>query len=111
VAEAKALLGTIAQLRELPKPLGEKALVKLHDAFLTAVDETDAANNARKRVVAKKHAIRDQLRTHIVQVRTAVRGIYGTDSTEYGEVGGTRASERRRPTRKPAGPAPAPAPH
>jgi hypothetical protein len=36
----------------------------------------------------------------VTRVRSGIRGFYGPDSTQYGQVGGTRTSERKRPTRK-----------
>jgi hypothetical protein len=35
------------------------------------------------------------------RVRSGVRGVFGPDSGEYAQVGGTRRSERRSPNRKP----------
>ena len=37
----------------------------------------------------------------VKRVRAGVKGIYGDDSSQYEMVGGTRRSERKRPTRKP----------
>ena len=37
---------------------------------------------------------------YIVRLRAAVKGIYGDDSSEYEMVGGTRRSERKRPSRR-----------
>jgi hypothetical protein len=36
------------------------------------------------------------------RAKTAIKGIYGDDSTQYEMVGGTRLSERKSPTRKAA---------
>ena len=36
------------------------------------------------------------------RVRSSIKGIYGDDSTQYEMVGGTRMSEKKSPTRKPA---------
>ena len=36
------------------------------------------------------------------RVRSAIKGIYGDDSPQYEMVGGTRMSERKSPSRKPA---------
>lgn len=38
----------------------------------------------------------------VKRVRAGVKGNYGDDSSQYEMVGGTRASERKSPTRKPA---------
>lgn len=52
---------------------------------------------------------RNQLEAHystiygsMKRVRSAIKGIYGDDSTQYEMVGGTRISERKIPARKPA---------
>jgi hypothetical protein len=37
----------------------------------------------------------------LLRRRQAVKAAYGADSSEYEMTGGTRASERKRPTRKP----------
>lgn len=42
----------------------------------------------------------DDLWQTVKRVRSAVKGIYGDDSSEYEMVGGTRLSERKRPSRK-----------
>jgi len=34
------------------------------------------------------------------RARSGIRGFYGPDSTQYEQVGGTRASERKKPQRK-----------
>ena len=38
----------------------------------------------------------------VKRVRAAVKSIYGDDSAEYGMVGGTRLSQRKRPARRTA---------
>ena len=38
---------------------------------------------------------------YLVRARKAILGYFGLDSTEYAQVGGTRASERKTPGRKP----------
>jgi hypothetical protein len=40
----------------------------------------------------------------IKRVRSTIKGMYGDDSSEYELVGGTRISERRKPTRRAASP-------
>jgi hypothetical protein len=40
---------------------------------------------------------------------SAIRGIFGPDSTEYDQAGGTRSSERKTPTRKSKTTTPVPA--
>lgn len=36
----------------------------------------------------------------ITRARSGFRAVYGPDSTQYEQAGGTRASDRKRPTRK-----------
>jgi len=36
----------------------------------------------------------------VVRIRKGIAGFYGPDSTQYAQAGGTRASERKTPTRK-----------
>ncbi|MCI5122236.1 MAG: hypothetical protein D3908_13810 [Candidatus Electrothrix sp. AUS4] len=66
----------------------------------SVVDELDALNADRTRLVDVKGEKTGNLSDHIVQVRSAVKGIFGADSAEYDMVGGTRISERKRPARK-----------
>ncbi|MCI5121558.1 MAG: hypothetical protein D3908_10285, partial [Candidatus Electrothrix sp. AUS4] len=68
--------------------------------WLFVVDELDALNAERTRLVDVKGEKTGNLSDHIVQVRSAVKGIFGADSAEYDMVGGTRTSERKRPARK-----------
>jgi hypothetical protein len=69
-------------------------------ALETAVDELDAVNAERTRLVDVKVEKTGNLNDHIVQVRSAVKGIFGADSEEYDMVGGTRTSERKRHGKK-----------
>jgi hypothetical protein len=43
-----------------------------------------------------------ELRTLITRARSGFRAVYGPDSTQYEQSGGTRQSERKAPGRKPA---------
>ena len=69
-------------------------------AVESVVDKLDAVNVERTRLVDLKGDQTRNLSDHIVQVRAAVKGIFGADSAEYDMVGGTRTSERKHPTRK-----------
>ena len=55
--------------------------------------------------------LRDQLASELnswcVRARSSVRGYFGGNSDEYEQVGGTRSSERKRPSRKKGGTPPA----
>ena len=63
------------------------------------LDSLDAQlTDLRNRRDALFSAIWDKLK----RVRAGVKGIYGDDSSQYEMFGGTRMSERKSPTRKPA---------
>ena len=64
------------------------------------IDDLDAVNVERTRLVDRKGERAEGLSDHIVQVRAVVKGIFGADSEEYDMVGGTRKSERKRQARK-----------
>jgi hypothetical protein len=70
------------------------------DALETAVSELDALNAEKTRLVNVKGEQAEALSDYIVRVRSVVKGIFGPDSSEYEMLGGTRASERKRPKRK-----------
>lgn len=63
----------------------------------TAVNELDALNAERTRLVNVKGEKADNVSDYVVRVRAAVKGIFGADSSEYDMVGGTRSSERKKP--------------
>jgi len=37
----------------------------------------------------------------VTRARSGIRSVFGPDSTQYEQAGGTRTSERKTPTRKP----------
>lgn len=47
----------------------------------------------------ERHAKRKELNESRKRILSAIKGLYGDDSNEYEMVGGTRLSERKRPTR------------
>ncbi|WP_446012062.1 hypothetical protein [Candidatus Electrothrix sp.] len=69
-------------------------------ALQAKVSELDALNAERMRLVNEKGDIAEDLSDYIVQVRAVVKGLFGDDSSEYEMVGGTRASERKKPKKK-----------
>jgi hypothetical protein len=48
----------------------------------------------------KRDVIYDRLWDKVKRVRSAIKGLYGDDSSEYEMVGGTRASDRKSRTSK-----------
>ncbi len=69
-------------------------------ALVDAVNAVDALNAERTRLVNNKADQAKNLSDYIVQVRAAVKGILGADSSEYDMVGGTRASGKGRSGRR-----------
>ena len=87
----------------LPDGLKAADMETKMDELETVVDDLDAVNAERTRLVDRKGERAENLSDHIVQVRSAVKGIFGADSAEYDMVGGTRISERKHYARKTEG--------
>lgn len=99
--EAGKVQQALEKIREgLPDSISAAEMGTRIDALEAKVGELDALNAERTRLVNEKGAQADDLSDYIVRVRAAVKGIFGTDSTEYEMVGGTRLSERKRGKRK-----------
>ncbi len=100
VIEAQSMSKVIVPLTELPKRF-DKA--KFQTLTARVSDEIGAIDELKKKLTAavnKKDSSVKSLKARIVDIRTAVKGVYGADSTEYELVGGTRKSERKKPGRK-----------
>ena len=69
-------------------------------ALETAVSEVDALNAEKTRLINVKGEQSEALSDYIVRVRSAVKGIFGPDSSEYEMLGGKRSSERKKPKKK-----------
>jgi hypothetical protein len=100
LVEAKRMAEAVGAFGKLPRQLGVRAMANRVAAFDAAIWEASTASAARARAVAEKMRVRTDLCMHMAQVRAAVKGLYGADSTQYADVGGTRASARKRPKRK-----------
>ena len=88
------------------------AELKLKDVTFQTYDTTRSGLQAAQTQVAElenqlKTAANDRdklmndLNSMTIRLRTAARGYFGPDSTEYEELGGTRSSDRKKPVRKP----------
>jgi hypothetical protein len=87
----------------LPTEISAAEMEAKITALETAVSDVDALNAERTRLVNVKGEKADDLSDYIVRVRAAVKGIFGTDSSEYDMVGGTRSSERKKPKHEDSG--------
>lgn len=98
VAEAWKKIDPALKIGELD-PAMLMADVQQAAPIQTDIDALDAQltdlRNQRDSLFA---ALWDKLK----RVRAGVKGIYGDDSSQYEMIGGTRMSERKSPTRKPA---------
>ncbi len=77
--------------------------------FIAAYDAAEALDKGYAKKDVELTGVRSkrddkarELFSLVTRFRSAVRGHFGPDSTEYGQAGGTRSSARRSPVRKPA---------
>jgi hypothetical protein len=109
IGETRDLLEVLSSLTKLPQELRGKTLASLLARYTATADELTRVEKAHAEALASRDDIATEIHDLSVRIRAAVKGIYGFDSHEYERVGGTRKSDRKRPTRKaPATPAPAP---
>jgi hypothetical protein len=84
----------------LPAGISAADMAAKITALETVISELDAVNADRTRLVNSKAEQAGTLSDFIVQVRLAVKAVCGPDSSEYEMIGGTRASDRKKPKRK-----------
>jgi len=84
----------------LPDGISAAAMGAKITGLETVVSELDAVNADRTRLVNAKGEQAETLSDFIVQVRLAVKAVCGPDSSEYEMIGGTRASDRKKPKKK-----------
>jgi hypothetical protein len=63
-------------------------------------DAVQASNDQLQNRMSERDKLADELKLTLTRLRSVVRGFYGPDSNEYQQVGGTRASDRKRPIRR-----------
>ena len=66
-----------------------------------ARDKTETLRTQLTAIVNEANARGDDLADLVTRARSGFRAFYGPDSTQYEQAGGTRASDRKRPARKP----------
>ena len=107
-----------ADAATLKKVWGDNADFKLKDVtFQNFKDKTDKLAQTLDEIARKeleltplrndRDGLANELKDICVRVRAGMKGYFGADSSEYEQAGGTRASERKKPSRK-GGPGPAP---
>ena len=98
IATTRALATTLTSLKiKIPNGL-DGAKVAAHVASAQAVqDKIEALSQQLAAAVDERRAALRVLTVDAKQVRLGVKAMFGDDSAEYEKVGGTRASERKKP--------------
>ncbi len=66
----------------------------------TSVDKVDDLRQQLDKAIIEKKANIKVLQNDAKNIRTGVKALFGDDSAEYKMVGGTRLSERKKPSAK-----------
>jgi hypothetical protein len=74
---------------------------KAQNAFQGITDEIAHKEIELSAKMTERDQLAEQVRLVITRLRSGVRSFYGPDSKEYEQVGGTRASTRKRIVRSP----------
>ncbi len=101
IAEAHALAGSLETFKlKLPNGL-DAPKVNAHVAVAQAsVDKVDDLRKQLEKAIVDKQTHIKALQNDAKNIRTGVKAVFGDDSAEYKMVGGTRLSERKKPTTK-----------
>jgi hypothetical protein len=89
--------------------LGEITLANLQSKLTSARQKRDQVETLRTQLTALSNDLNEQIAEMAsinTRARSGFRAAYGPDSSQYEQVGGTRASERKRPSKKKAAPTP-----
>ena len=70
------------------------------DALKDAHNEVEAKKLELTALLNERESQANAVRDLIVRARSGFKSVYGTDSTQYQQAGGTRKSDRKRPVRK-----------
>lgn len=101
VTEARRL-GQLAVKTGLKLPAGitGPGLIKEADAAAAELDAIESDKRAMTTKIATKDGNIAALADKAKRIRSGVKAEYGDDSTEYENVGGKRASDRKKPAAK-----------
>ena len=83
--------------------LGEITLTGLQSKITSLRQKRDQAETLRTQLTALSNELNEQtteMAGIITRARSGFRAVYGPDSTQYEQAGGTRSSERKRPSSK-----------
>ena len=80
--------------------MGEFSLqdfIAIQDATEASAKEYAAKDVELTGIKGKRDDYARQLNDRVTRFRSLVRGVYGPDSAQYGQAGGTRVSQRKAP--------------
>jgi len=101
----------LAALKEInPKPdFGPGLTVEAFEAAVNALSAQQDAYNGEVSALDEKSNLFDRVEQTLadfnVRILSAVKAIYGPDSSEFEQLGAVRRSDRKRPARQPKPPA------
>ncbi len=102
LAEATLIINTWTANADFK--LGDITLAKFKSAF-DGLDTANTAVETRRTELTGLMNDRDdqaaELNEWVTRARSGFRAVYGPDSTQYEQAGGTRSSERKKPSRRP----------
>ena len=107
---ARRRLAGLRQISPKPSFISDMTLESYEGEINGYSDDQDNYNGALAALDEQANELdkREQRLTDLNQrILSAVRGLYGHDSNEYEQVGGTRRSDRKRPARLKNAPVPA----
>lgn len=87
--------------------LGEVTLTGLQSKITSARQKRDQVESLRTQLMALTNELNKQtseMANIITRARSGFRAVYGPDSSQYEQAGGTRSSERKRPSSKKSAP-------
>ncbi|HVF50481.1 MAG TPA: hypothetical protein VNA19_10370 [Pyrinomonadaceae bacterium] len=88
--------------------LGEVTLASLQEKLRSMREKRDRVESMRMQLAALTNelgAMATETANIVTRARSGFRAVFGPDSTQYEQAGGTRSSERRRSTPKKGAPA------
>lgn len=83
--------------------LGEITLAGLQTKIKDTQEKRNQVETLRTQLTALTNDLKvqiNELASITTRARSGFRAVYGPDSTQYEQAGGTRASERKRPSKK-----------
>jgi predicted nucleic acid-binding Zn-ribbon protein len=99
--KAKSIGNVISSLTQLPGRINAAAFLERVSKLEDKLSDIDKEKKKLTAMINEKDAELSAVKFEIVDIRDAVKGSYGANSTEYELGGGKRTSDRKKPTSKP----------